>query len=181
MMSSAADCLLKRLVPFTVATMFVPLPLLAAEIQVPLDNVVTITLDRPAKAVYVGNPAIAGIEVLDSRHIFVLGKSYGTTNVVTLDASGHETINDQVIVTDRPGSDVTVQRGIVRTTMMCTPLHCQAAPAPGDDATDTKQQNTASPTFGGLTDEAAKHTDSGVKSADSDSKSTTAPPAGAGN
>lgn len=156
-------CLPRRLIPFTAAAAFIPLPVLAAEIDVPLDNVMTITLDRPATTFYVGNPTIAGITVVDARHVFVLGKSFGTTNLITLDAEGRETLNEQVIVTNRPGTEITVQRGNYRTTMMCTPEHCQAAPAPGDDATD--KHVLASPPFNMLTDEGQKHTDNSIKAA----------------
>lgn len=154
----------KRLVRFAAAATIVPIPVLAAEIDVPLDNVMTITLSRPAKTVYIGNPAVADITVVDPRHVFILGKTYGSTNLIALDASGQETVNDQVIVTDHPGSEITVQRGIARITMMCTPAQCQPAPAPGDDATDQKQI-TASPTFGQLLDQGQKHSDSSAKAA----------------
>lgn len=161
-MPSAANCLLKRLVPFTVAAMFIPVPLLAAEIDVPLDNVMTITLARPAKTVYIGNPSVADITVLDARHVFILGKGFGSTNLVALDAAGRETMNDQVVVTDRLSSEITVQRGVARMTMTCTPEHCEHAPQPGDDATDTKQ-TTIVPTYNTLTGQAEKHSDTMIK------------------
>src|SRR5438270_14087931 len=82
----------------------------AGEIQVPIDNVLAVTLERPAKTIYVGNPTIADITVVDPRHVFVLGKTFGSTNLIALDASGEQTLNDQVVVTDRPGAAVTVQR-----------------------------------------------------------------------
>lgn len=154
----------RRLIQFTAAAAFIPLPALAGEIDVPLDNVKTVTLSRPAKTIYVGNPAVADITLVDARHIFVLGKAFGSTNLVALDASGDETVNDQIIVTNRLVGEITVQRGIARTTMTCTPEHCQQAPAPGDDATDMAQKNVA-PTFQALTTQDGKHSDDGVKAA----------------
>lgn len=138
---------------------------IAREIDVPLDHVKTIVLDRAAKTVYIGNPAIADVTVVDPRHVFVLGKSFGSTNIVALDAFGQQTMDDQVIVTERPGEAVTVQRGIARTTMMCTPSHCEAAPAPGDDATSDTKQALVAPPFGALSDQAQKRSDSGLKAA----------------
>lgn len=162
--ASAMAFVSNRLVWFTAAAALIPLPALAGEIDVPLDNVKTITLSRPAKTIYVGNPAVADITVVDARHVFVLGKAFGTTNLVALDASGDETVNDQIIVTNRDVGEITVQRGIARTTMTCTPEHCQQQPAPGDDDTDDKQALVA-PTFNGLVGETQKHSDDGVKAA----------------
>lgn len=156
----------RRLIQFTAAAAFIPLPGFAGEIDVPLDNVKTVTLSRPAKTIYVGNPAVADITLVDARHIFVLGKAFGSTNLVALDASGDETVNEQIIVTNRLVGEITVQRGIARMTMTCTPEHCQAAPAPGDDDTNTKQV-LVSPPFDSLTKEAQKLTDDGAKAATS--------------
>jgi putative type II/III system pilus formation protein len=136
----------------------------ADEIQVPLDQVRTVAFEKPVKTVYIGNPVIADITVIDSTHVFILGKSFGTTNIVTLDASGHETLNEQIIVTDRPGIAVTVQRGIARTTMMCTVEHCEAAPAPGDDATSNIQR-LGQPPHDALTAQANGEEGSGTKAA----------------
>ncbi|MDE2476011.1 MAG: pilus assembly protein N-terminal domain-containing protein [Alphaproteobacteria bacterium] len=154
-------CLPRRLVRFAAAAAFIPLPAFAGEIDVPLDNVKTVTLSRPAKTIYVGNPAVADITLVDARHIFVLGKAFGSTNLVALDASGDETLNDQIIVTNRLVGEVTVQRGVARATMMCTPQHCQQAPAPGDDAAPAQTATALS--FNAMTAQDEKHSDDGVK------------------
>lgn len=128
-------CVSRRLIRFAAVAAIVPLPVLAGEIQIPLDNVLSMTLDRPAKTVYVANPAIADITVIDPRHILILGKSFGTTNLLTLDASDRETMNAQLIVTERVGRPVTIQRGSsAHSTMICTQVDCELAPAPGDAA-----------------------------------------------
>ena len=147
------------------AALLASLPAAADEIAIPIDQVRTITLDRPAKTVFVGNPAIADVTVVDPRHVFLLGKSFGETNFITLDDTGRETANLQVIVTERPGTSVAVQRGIARTTMMCTPLHCEAAPAPGDDATSDTKQILAAPPYNVLSDQAQKRSDTSMKAA----------------
>ena len=107
----------------------------AAAIEIPLDQVRVVTFASPVKTVFVGNPVIADITVIDSTHVFVLGKNLGITNVIALDAKGNETFNDQVSVHDRPGAAVTLQRGAARTTMTCTASQCEAALTPGDDPT----------------------------------------------
>jgi hypothetical protein len=107
----------------------------AAEIRIPLDQVRIITFQKPVKTVFVGNPVIADITVIDPLHVFLLGKNFGTTNIVALDGTGHETANEQITVLDRPGSVVTLQRGPGQTTLNCTSSRCEAAPTPGDEPT----------------------------------------------
>ncbi len=136
----------------------------AEEIRVPIDNAQSLTFNEPMRSVSIGNPAIADITVVDRSHILILGKTFGTTNIIGFDASGHEAVNDQIIVTDRPGRTVMVQRGIARTTLMCTAEHCEVAPAPGDDATGA-QQKLADPPYDAVTLQADKREASGVRAA----------------
>ena len=82
----------------------------ADELQIPLDQVRVLTFKTPVKTVFVGNPVIADITVIDPTHVFILGKNFGTTNLVALDAMGRETANDQITVLERPGSAVTLLR-----------------------------------------------------------------------
>src|SRR5262245_47869714 len=81
----------------------------AEDIHVPPDQARVVTFSTPAKTVFVGNPAIADLTVIDSTHVFLLGKNLGTTNIVALDAAGREFLDQQVVVIDRPGTMVTVQ------------------------------------------------------------------------
>jgi Flp pilus assembly secretin CpaC len=82
----------------------------AGGVAVPMDEVRTVAFAKPVATVYVGNPAIADINMIDARHAFVLGKSYGTTNIIALDNAGRNT----------------------QTTLSCTGQRCEAAPRPGD-------------------------------------------------
>lgn len=105
----------------------------AAAFEVPLDQVRIVTFDSPVKTVYVGNPVIADITVIDSTHVFLLGKNFGTTNIIALDNAGRQSFNEQVTVMERTGGAVTVQRGASKLTMMCSAARCEASPIPGDD------------------------------------------------
>src|SRR5258706_759291 len=105
----------------------------AAGIEVALDQVRILTFAGPVKTVFVGNPVIADITVIDPNHVFILGKNFGTTNVVALDAKGRETLNEQITVLERPGSTVTLQRGATKRTLNCTSARCESAPTPGDE------------------------------------------------
>jgi len=117
-----------------VAALFVASPAaLAANITVPLDEIKVVTFESPVKVVYVGNPTIADVTVIDSTHVFVLGKSFGSTNIVALDDTGNQTAEDKVTVLNHDANIVTLQRGAGRSTLNCAQTRCEAAPIPGDD------------------------------------------------
>ena len=121
-------------------------PAFAGGMQVNLDQVRTITFRSPVSTVYVGNPAIADINMIDSRHAFVLGKSFGTTNLIALNHQGVSVANEQITVMGDQGSTVTLNRGAARITYDCSAGRCERTPTPGDDKTafsDAIEQNGA--------------------------------------
>ena len=126
---------------------------LAGGVAVPMDEVRTVTFGRPVTTVYVGNPSIADVNVIDSRHAFVLGKSFGTTNVIALDAQGREISNTFVTVSGTRGSTVTLTKGTAQTTLACSKARCETAPLPGDAH------------FSDLMGDVEKHIDMGSKTA----------------
>jgi len=102
-------------------------------ISVPLDEVRIVQFSTPVSVVYVGNPTIADVTMIDSHHAFVLGKGFGSTNLVALDAEGKQAVNDPVSVSSRVGSVVTLQRGPGQVTYACAGFRCETSPTPGDD------------------------------------------------
>jgi len=108
-------------------------------ISVSLDEAQTLTFPAGIAAISVGNPAIADITPIDTRHYFILGKAYGATNVLAVDKSGQTIANIHVSVLNSRQATVTLQRGTQRTTYNCASGHCEAAPQPGDgkDSFDT--------------------------------------------
>lgn len=106
---------------------------LAADIVVSMDEARLVTFAVPVKTVFVGNPLIVDVTVVDTRHVFVLGKTNGTTNIIALDEAGNQAVNEQVTVFGRPGTMVTVQRGIAQSTLACDTFRCESLPLPGDD------------------------------------------------
>ena len=109
-------------------------PACASDLSVGLDEVQTVTFAKPVSTVYVGNPAIADINMIDSRHAFILGKGYGSTNIVALNPQGTQISNTRVNVYSSAdqASTVVLNRGAARITYNCTSNHCDAAPQPGD-------------------------------------------------
>ena len=110
-------------------------PAFAGSIAVPMDQVRMVSFAKPIATVYVGNPSIADVTVIDSRRIFVLGKAFGTTNVVALDGAGHEVANDPLTVFGRSANIVTLNRGASQVTYSCADARCEPAPLPGDAST----------------------------------------------
>lgn len=121
-------------------------PLRAEDIRVPPDQARVVTFNAPAKTVFVGNPSIADITVIDSTHVFVLGKNLGRTNIIALDAGGHEFLNEEVVVIARPGAMVTVLHGQGQMTLSCSSEHCASLVIPGDEKVPTVRAD--SPTIG---------------------------------
>ena len=105
---------------------------LAGGVAVPMDEVRTVAFAKPVATVYVGNPAIADINMIDARHAFVLGKSFGTTNIIALDHWGRQVSNTFVSVSGSTGATVTLLKGATQSTLSCTGRRCEAAPVPGD-------------------------------------------------
>jgi len=107
-------------------------PAFADTLSVAMDEVQTVTFPRQVATVNVGNPAIADITMIDDRHAFILGKSYGATNIIALNKTGEMISNTHVSVLNGQQAIVTLQRGTQRTTYNCTATRCEAAPQPGD-------------------------------------------------
>ena len=127
----------------------------APSISVPLDEVRVVAFSQPIATVYVGNPMIADVSVIDSRHAFVLGKGFGATNIVALNADGKQVVNDSVTVFGHTGSTVILHRGTAQATLTCTGSRCESAPTPGDDKDSFAQRM----------EQMNAHQDAGVKAA----------------
>lgn len=101
-----------------------PLPATAADddaITVELDYARIIKLDRAVSRVIVGNANIADATVSDSQTIILTGKSFGTTNLVILDADGTAIVDERVLVSLEGNNTMQVYRQAERTTLSCTP------------------------------------------------------------
>lgn len=105
---------------------------LSKALSVPLDEVRVVSFAKPVATLYVGNPMIADVTIIDNRHAFVQAKAFGATNVVALDGSGRQIANQQIVVASKGSSVVTLQRGAQQTSYTCTGQRCQPAPQPGD-------------------------------------------------
>ena len=101
-------------------------------VAVALDEVRVVKFNRPVATVYIGNPVIADATVIDANHIFVLGKSFGTTNLIALDSHNQLVASQRIAVTNRSGGVVTLNKGPNQFTYACTGGRCDPGPVPGD-------------------------------------------------
>lgn len=126
-----------------------------AGLSVPMDEARVITFTQPVSTLFVGNASIADVTVIDSHHAYLLGKTFGATNLIGLDANNRQVMNTQVNVTNRMIGSVTLNRGADTYNYSCTEMHCETNPRPGDPtAYVTNTQTTVQ-----------QHEEAGMKSA----------------
>ena len=102
-------------------------------LNVEIDRSQRVALRGAAASVIVGNPAIADVTVVDANTLYIVGKGYGVTEVVAVDAAGRPLFQSQVVVSAGSAGSVRVWRGAQATEMACG-TSCspsvRAAPAP---------------------------------------------------
>ncbi len=100
-------------------------------VLVTVDQAKVVRLPEKAQTVIVGNPGIADVSVQKNGVMVVTGKSFGTTNLIALDAAGGLLAESLVRVRAASDSILTVQRGLERESYSCTPT-CQPTVQLGD-------------------------------------------------
>jgi Flp pilus assembly secretin CpaC len=90
-------------------------------LRVYMNSARILKLDRPVSKVIVGNSEVADATVADSRTIVLTGRSFGTTNLVLLDADGNAIVDERILVSIDESSTVRVFRSTARTVLSCTP------------------------------------------------------------
>ncbi len=114
------------------ALSIIPAP--AADLVVRYDQSQLLRLPRPASEIIVGNPSIADVALQDGNLLVVTGKTFGITNIITLDAD-HNVIQDQRVMVERDDRRVVnLHKGSTRYTYACTP-NCEPTLTIGDDKT----------------------------------------------
>ena len=108
-------------------------------------------ISAPAATVIIGNPGVADITIQDPQTLVLTGRSFGTTNLIVLDAAGNPVADTIVSVVQGQADMLTVYQGSARTTLACEPI-CQPTIMLGDD------QGFSATTYGSvsLVDQAAR-------------------------
>lgn len=114
----------------------------AAQMRIDYDQSSVLRLDRPAKTVLVGNPTIADAQLVNERTIYVLGRMFGNTNIIALDAEGSEITNTYVTVGTPQTMQVTLYRGPNgQRNLACAP-QCERTVTQGDSEMTVIAQDT---------------------------------------
>jgi Pilus formation protein N terminal region len=111
---------------------FGPKPAAAADLVVRYDQSQLLRLPRPATEIIIGNPSIADVSLQGGNLLVVTGKTFGITNVISLDAD-RNVIQDQRVVVERDDRRVVnLHKGGTRFTYSCSP-NCETNLTIGDD------------------------------------------------
>ena len=126
---------------------------------VELNKTEIVRLPGAASSIIVGNPKIADVTVQSSDLIFVVGRGFGETNLIILDAQGNTMMNaDLQVVNTLPENGVRLYNGSSRETYSCIPF-CGPSPVLGDERgfvsgnTSGEDTLTTFPAFNGATAE----------------------------
>lgn len=108
-----------------------------------------VVFDRKVTTFYIADPRVLDAESGDSRHVTLIGKANGRTEILAVDAAGVTVLHRDVVVTPRKaarsGGDtgtVTLQRGFERVTYACHDTQCRIAQRGGG----TSSAPTTAPT-----------------------------------
>lgn len=89
-------------------------------LTVVLDQARLIKLPDRVATLVIGNPLVADATLQPGDIAVLTGKSYGSTNLMALDHSGN-VLMQRMLRVKAPQQDVSVYRGMERTTYSCTP------------------------------------------------------------
>jgi hypothetical protein len=105
----------------------------SAGVAVHIDETAPVSLGAPVSQVVVTNPSVADVSVLDRRHLMILGRTYGTTQVLALDGAGRRIFETTVSVTPPDAGHVSLFRGTEVYNYACND-RCERTPMPGESS-----------------------------------------------
>lgn len=103
----------------------------AQSMVVELDKSMRLSLPAPARDIVVSNPTVVDVAMLSPTSLLVLGKGYGITNLMVVDAAGRTIIDREVVVGSSDANRVTYYRGSDVSNYACAG-RCQRTPLPGE-------------------------------------------------
>lgn len=136
---------MRRRLPLLAAAAFCAMGLAAAahaaSMAVPIDQSVRLILPPGTQNVVVGNPSIADVTVLDSRTALLLGRAYGTTNLLVTDGRGRVLMDRGIAVISADTDQVAIYKGpagqgVSRVENYACAGRCQRTPMPGEAEAD---------------------------------------------
>jgi Flp pilus assembly secretin CpaC len=127
----------------------------AQAVTLEIDQSRPLHFNAPITGVVVGNAGIADVIVHDSKTLFVIGKSVGSTHVLAVDQRGRTVFSGNVAVrASSPQGLLTVQRGRELSTSLCDErciayVHSEAGAQGMSDASGRAAARTAFASGGG--------------------------------
>lgn len=117
------------------AALAVVAPALASAMTLDLNETTKVRLSAPARDVVVANPEIVDVSLLGPSNIAIIGKGYGSADVLVTDEHGHTLFSQRVNVRSSEGAEVSYlrgpeggSRGAEVRTYICGPTCMQVAP-----------------------------------------------------
>lgn len=83
-----------------------------------------VMLAGAAATVVVGDPSVADVAMVDSHSVIVIGRGYGSTQLIVTDRNGHALLASQVTVVSPNNGRVTLTRGLESTEFNCAGARC---------------------------------------------------------
>jgi Flp pilus assembly secretin CpaC len=114
------------------ASLFVVGKAKASDLVVAYDQSQLLRLSRPVASVIIGNPSIADVAIQGGNLLVVTGKTFGVTNIISLDSERNIIQDQRVIVTLDEVRIVNLNKGALRQSYSCTP-NCSPTLTIGDD------------------------------------------------
>ena len=104
----------------------------ADDLIVKYDQSQLLRLPRPAAEIIIGNPTIADVSVQGGNLLVITGKSFGITNIISLDADRNIIQDQRVLVQRDEVKVVNLHKGPKRESYNCSP-QCNPSVTIGDD------------------------------------------------
>jgi hypothetical protein len=92
----------------------------AGPLTVDLNGARRVPLRGAAANIFVADPAVADVTMIDNHSLIVLGKGYGVTTILVTDHAGHTLYDGAVAVLGSEAGRVTVYRGAVAQDYHCS-------------------------------------------------------------
>lgn len=84
-----------------------------------IDQTAQVKFDQAPSTIIIGNPSIAHGQKLENGQVFLMGRSFGVTNLLAFDRDGNQMADIKVHVLGSQPSQVSLHKGADRWTYAC--------------------------------------------------------------
>jgi len=90
-------------------------------IRIRTDRARIVPLVSTPATVIVGNPAVADVNIQNGNLLVIMGRNYGSTNIIALNAAGDQIAQFELSVTTGETNELSLYRGSLKATYSCAP------------------------------------------------------------